>query len=264
MRRPLFRWSLRSAVVAVAIVGCLLGYAAKVRRYRIGQERAIAEIERLGGYIGARRGECVANPDRRPVRAVMWTSEAVADADLARLAWLPDLDTLYLDAPRLTADGLEQLRFLTKLEDLDLAETEVTDATLGPILELTRLESLTLRGPVTDRGLERLASLRNLRGLWLSGSKVTDSGLIHLKSLAHLEKLGLPGAGVTDAGLARLKALKKLEVLDLTGNPITDAGLPFVEAMPRLEMVWIDRTRRLGPLGERLRRDRPGLSIIQE
>jgi hypothetical protein len=40
--------------------------------------------------------------------------------------------------------------------------------------------------------------------------------------------------------------------------------LPFLEAMPRLETVWIDRARRFGELAERLRRDHPGLSIIQE
>jgi hypothetical protein len=264
MRRLLFRWSLRSALVAVAIAGCVLGYVANVRRYRAEQERAIAAIERLGGYIGARRGYCVTNPDQRPVRAVMWTSDDAADADLARLAWLPELDTLYLDAPRVTDAGLERLRVLTNLEDLDLAETRVSDASLGPILRLTRLESLTLRGPITDRGLERLVSLKNLRGLWLSESKVTDAGLVHLKRLTRLESLGLPGAGVTDAGLPLLKELKALKLLDLTGNPITDAGLPFVEAMPRLETVWIDRARRFRDLAERLRRDRPGLSIIQE
>ena len=95
MRRLLFRWSLRSALVAVAIAGCVLGYAAKVRRYRAEQERAIAEIDRLGGYIGARLGYCIVNPDARPVRTLMWGGDELVDSDLDHLAWLPDLDTLY-------------------------------------------------------------------------------------------------------------------------------------------------------------------------
>ena len=157
------------------------------------QERAIAEIDRLGGYIGARRGQASAPPPAAGPGGHVGR-RAVADADHVRLAWLPDLDALYLEAG-LTDAGLEHLRPLTGLEELELAETELTDAGLGPILELHRLESLTLHGPVTDRGLGRLASLGNLRGLWLSGSKVTDSGLVHLISLPHLESLGLPGAG---------------------------------------------------------------------
>jgi hypothetical protein len=264
MRRLLFRWSLRSAVVAVAIVGCVLGYVANVRRYRAAQERAIAEIDRLGGNIGARVGSCIVHPDQRPVRAITWTSDEVVDDDLARLAWLPDLDTLYLSAPRVTEAGLERLRVLTNLEDLDLAETPVTEASLGPILRLTRLESLTLRGPITDRGLERLASLKNLRDLCLFGSRVTDAGLIHLERLPHLERLVLPDAGITDAGLGRLARLKTLRELDLTGNPITNACLDLLGAIPGLETAWIDRTLRFGPRVEGFRRDHPGLSIIQE
>lgn len=60
---------------------------------------------------------------------------------------------------------------------------------------------------VTDRDLEELRTMPNLKHLELSGNdRITDAGLVHLASIKSLQKLGLQGTDVTKAGLAQLEA----------------------------------------------------------
>ncbi|MGA2258447.1 MAG: hypothetical protein ABSG53_27605 [Thermoguttaceae bacterium] len=57
---------------------------------------------------------------------------------------------------------------------------------------------------VTDAGLGHLNGLTKLQSLDLGETKVTDAGLIHLKAVPQLITLGLRGTQVTDAGLVHL------------------------------------------------------------
>ena len=65
----------------------------------------------------------------------------------------------------------------------------------------------------TDKAMEHLKGLSQLRVLWLYGTKVTDAGLEHLKGLSQLQVLRLNGTKVTEAGVAKLrKALPKCKI----------------------------------------------------
>lgn len=60
---------------------------------------------------------------------------------------------------------------------------------------------------VTDRDLEELRTMPNLKHLELSGNdRITDAGLVHLASIKSLRKLGLQGTGVTQQGVNELEA----------------------------------------------------------
>lgn len=60
---------------------------------------------------------------------------------------------------------------------------------------------------VTDRGLQELARMPNLKNLELAYSMgVTDDGLVHLASIRSLKVLGLQDTGVTEQGVKRLQA----------------------------------------------------------
>jgi hypothetical protein len=67
---------------------------------------------------------------------------------------------------------------------------------------------------VTNRGLQELARMPNLRNLELASNlDVTDEGLVHLASIRSLQKLGLSGTGVTKQGVQRLQtALPHCEI----------------------------------------------------
>jgi hypothetical protein len=66
--------------------------------------------------------------------------------------------------------------------------------------------------PVADEDLAGIASLTNLKLLWLDNTAVTDSGLVHLERLSALEHLRLP-AGISEEAFQRLqKALPSCRI----------------------------------------------------
>ena len=92
----------------------------------------------------------------------------------------------------MTDSGLVYLKLLTKLQRLDLANTEVGSA-----------------------GLESLSALK-LAELRLDGTRGDDAGLAHLKSMTSLRQLVL-SAGIGDKGLESVKPQTGLVRLDVGG-----------------------------------------------
>jgi hypothetical protein len=198
MKPPRVRFSVRAIMVAVAVTGILLGGAVREQRRRAGQERAIAAIEKVGGLIGARPMACIGEPKRRPVVSIVFdiTIPGTSDADLAALAWLPELQSLSFFNSQITDAGLARLGELNNLRELRLGEARITDAGLGHLKRLTNLRELNIAGtPITDAGLVNLRGLKELRFINLAGTKVTDAGLAHLKGLTKLENLSRSHSG---------------------------------------------------------------------
>jgi len=113
---------------------------------------------------------------------------------------------------------------------------------LDLVKEMSKLQELELaRTAVTDAGLVHLKGLTELRELHLDYTKITDAGLVHLKELTELQTLHLSGSKITDAGLVHLKGLTKMQTLDLRGTiftKITDAGVADLQtALPNCEIV---------------------------
>ena len=151
------------------------------------EAKAIAEIEKLGGYVT--RDE--KSPDK-PVISVSLFGGEDADAGLVKLECLTHLHDLNLMFTKITDTGLAHLEGLTKLQKLELQGTKVTDAGLVHLKGLTQLQSLDLDyTQVTDAGLIYLQALTELHTLHMSWTKVTDAGLVHLKGLTKLQTLDL-------------------------------------------------------------------------
>ena len=124
----------------------------------VGQNEAIAAIEKLGG------------------RHSLDEKERVVSVDLQQT--------------QVTDDDLEYLKGLTTLQSLDLFVTQVSDAGLEHLKGMTSLQHLQLRRTqVSDAGLEHLKGLAKLESLDLSSTLVSDSGLEHLKGLTGLQEL---------------------------------------------------------------------------
>ena len=84
---------------------------------------------------------------------------------------------------------------------------------------------------VTDAGLVHLKGLPQLQSLCLYGTQVTDAGLVHLKGLTRLQSLNLATPQVTDAGLVHLEGLTQLQSLVVGGTQVTDAGLVHLKGL---------------------------------
>jgi Leucine-rich repeat (LRR) protein len=164
----------------LAVVGALLvGFQPMLRAQdgKAKQERAIAEIKKLGGKI-----EVDINKPGGPVVGVDLKHTKVVDVSLEHLQGLTNLEKLYLKDTQVTDDGLVYIKGLTDLEVLELGRTKVTDKALEHLKGFTKLRALDLAGTeVTNKGLEDLKGLNQLQTLDLSGTKVTNKGVDDLQ-----------------------------------------------------------------------------------
>lgn len=94
------------------------------------------------------------------------------------------------------------------IAQLDLSRTQITDAGLAPVSELSRLTRLDLHSTqVGDGGLEHLAGLENLRYLNLYDTQVSDAGVEAIGKLKGLTNVYLWQSKVTPKGAEKLQQL---------------------------------------------------------
>jgi hypothetical protein len=186
--RRWLQYSLRSFAIALTLFGVFLGLRVeKARR----QKAAVTVWRGLGaqivcrhemifgpaGFLGVNSLAEPPGPDwaRRLLGAEYFdtvdsvqlaTFRQVTDADFAALAGLPDLKTLEVYARfRISDEGIGQLRALTRIERLVLANTEGKS---DPAC-------------VSDASLQTLAKLRSLRELFLLDAVFSAESADHLR-----------------------------------------------------------------------------------
>lgn len=148
------------------------------------------------------------------------------DSDLDRVAGMASLKRLSLAQTRVTDAGLERLRPLGGLRELDLYFAEFfTDDGVAALKGLRKLERLNLRGTrVTSRVFESIAHLAALRILDVSYTQIDDAGVELLADLPQLEGLSLGGTRIGVVALSSLKLLPALRHLDVSGMQRVDSG----------------------------------------
>jgi hypothetical protein len=114
---------------------------------------------------------------------------------------------------------------------------------------------------ITDAGLASIADLTELRSLYLYGTKVTDDGLRHLRRLDKLETLVLASDQFSDAALPYVATLHSLKVLNLNGTRVTDAGLVHLHGLKNLTELMVGDTKVTAAEAQRLRQSLPNAKI---
>jgi internalin A len=155
------------------------------------------------------------------------TSTWVTDGDLAKVAQMRHLRKLDLSHTRVTDAGLEQLKGLENVVELNCYYAErLTEDGIAHLRGWKHLEHLSLRGTkVTSQVFEHLAHLVNLRRLDLGFTQIEDEGFEQLASLSRLEKLSIGGNRLSGSCLLLLKQLPALVDLDVSGIQRVDSGL---------------------------------------
>lgn len=279
-RRRWTSFSLRALLVGLTLAGLVFGWLAmrvdKARR----QQRAVAKIQQLRGYVtfdygrntdGTRAegdahfgadpplltvpsamswprdllGRFVGDEYVRSVTMVNLCREQPTAEDLDLLRDLPDLVGLFLFENQSVDDtSLAHVPQLPMLQDLDLSQTSVTDAGLAHLVKFPNLKQLFLtQSAIGDDGLAFLGQIGSLELLDLRFSaQITDQGLAHLAHLKNLRELDLRGSSITDRGLVHLAELTQLETLGLGETQITGDGLSVLASMKNLELLRLDGT----------------------
>ena len=180
------------------------------------EAQVVKTIKRLGGAVG------LATQGDDPAQSVL---------------------SVNFSETQFTGVGLEHLKWLPKLRELNLYGTKVTNAALEPIKGFTQLTELNLSNTqITDAGLKHLEGLSKLRKLDLSYTHVRGGGLKHLERLTQLHDLNLSHSSVTDAELQPLKRLIQLTDLDLSSTQITDASVEYLKELGCLRYLYLGST----------------------
>ncbi len=183
-----------------------------------------------------------------------------SDAELYRLASHQKLTLLDVDlsyAPRVTDRGLA---FLGKLTNLTLLRLSVSDAVtadgLEPLRQLINLEELdiTFDGAQGERVLAHISKLPRLRKLQISiqrGEQQLNAGLAHLAAARNLQELhigflhpGVPNAQVAPSNLGTISTLKRLSLGSWTGQ-----SLDYLATLGELEELSLSGARDLSAVG---------------
>jgi hypothetical protein len=140
------------------------------------------------------------------------TTPALTDTAMERLSRLEFVNRIGLDgARRLTDDGVLHLARMPQLEELDLSG---------------------YHSIITDRGLEVLRHLKNLRKFSLCWpQRVTDAGAANLTFCDQLEEVNLMGTQTGDGAINALTGKRRLRHFK-TGRRVTDTGLPLLHQFP--------------------------------
>ena len=169
-------------------------------------------------------------------------------------------------APVITDQELATLSLLTSLEELDLGwrvELGTQDPALKGRPQTGEAECRIVGGiHVTDQGLSKLTTLKQMRRLDLSGSRITPSGVKRLESLQHLERLSLWNCPALDDSIAAtLAGLPNLTRIDLSYTSVGDPTLKALASLPRLEELYLTDTRASAEAAAGLRNSKPGLFV---
>lgn len=179
----------------------------------------VSWVEDLGGMVTRDGAGDVVGVDLRAT----W----VTDSDLRKLTEYPKLARLDLSLTRITDQGMQEIKSLPAVTDLNLRFAEyVADEGIAVIKEWQKLERLNIHGTkISDTALEHISGIPTLEWLDVGSTQVTDVGLERLSTLPNLTALSIGGNELGDAGLQALRLLPGLTYLDLYGRQGTDSNV---------------------------------------
>jgi hypothetical protein len=270
-RPPPWRtFSLRTLLILVTIAGIGLGLRVNAARR---QQRAIAEIQKLGGWFRY-DFEFDAKTDKRIPGAKSWVPDWILKrTGLDLFHDVASVNMVYSnDGPRrqdnqqVTDAVRHQLAAFPRLRSLLLKESQASDECLAAVARVRHLESLYCwdAHALTDAGVAHLRRLPRLKYIHISDSQLTDDSLRTFGLMPQLEGLSLQENYFTDRGLAELRNLKRLKSLwvDLGKSDISDAGLSYLEGLPALEELAVQHSRVTADGVEQLKRKVPSLKKV--
>src|SRR6185295_14858793 len=108
---------------------------------------------------------------------------------------------------------------------------------------MPQLQELILDGQITDRGLEVLSHLRELRVFKMYWQEnVMDQGIANLKFCDQLEEVDLLGCNTGDGAIAALAGKPKLRHFK-TGRNVSDDGLALFQQFPAFKTQPVEEPR---------------------
>jgi len=262
-----FRWSrLLAAGVAVLIV---VGVASRWWP----RDSFVAEIERIGGryrqqLIDGHFRAFLKVVHRQPLTVYHWIDLEKSQADDAWLrAHREDIQKqsdlcLFIGTPRITTDGLAELRGLENIDVLDATGMPLEDSSVETFVSLPRLIQLYIAHTgISDKALAGLATSPHLVFLAIDRTQATEAGIDGLKTCPVLSGLWILDAD--DDCVARVATFGRLTSLTLQGKDLHLESLLQLKSLPSLETLSLYDTKLTDAELNQLRQALPGCTIQQ-
>ncbi len=114
---------------------------------------------------------------------------------------------------------------------------------------------------ITDAAMEQIRDLTQLRSILLYGTKVTDAGLVHLENMQEMDNLTLASKNFTDGAFPHITRIPNLRVLNMNRARITDKGIEQLHQMTGLKEVMLAETSVTKEGVQRLRQALPQCEV---
>jgi hypothetical protein len=148
----------------------------------------------------------------------------VSGTGLAALQGLPNLQSLSVGGPHITADALAAVGKAQSLKSIDLSNSAANDRVVSELSQIPHLQTLNLQGTqVTGGSATALSAMHELVDLSLLGTSADDQTVQGLAALP-LRRLDLSRTGITDASLPVILKIQTLESLNVSFCQVTGNG----------------------------------------
>lgn len=138
---------------------------------------------------------------------------------------------------------LKKIGELTSLKSLHIDKTNISDKGVQYLESLKNLRHLNLRGVnITDSSLEVISKLASLEALWLNDTKIEGKKLNLLSNCKNLNELFLGKTYISDKTLKSVSELSELEDLSVSDTKITLKSLSLFRSLPNLKYLDITNT----------------------
>jgi Leucine Rich repeat len=181
------------------------------------------------------------------LRKLSLRGTVIADETAASAASLPELEVLDI-ADTIVGDvGVEALNTARKLKELSIGNIRMSEVGFQSLRQFTTLSHLDLSGRrhqspanISQRGIEAIVSLRQLRVLKLGHTKFPAKSFALLAAMPAIEKLGLEFCpDINDEILPHLASWKSLRWVDLHGTKVTAEGVAALRKQrPDCQVLW--------------------------
>ena len=207
-RRPRFRFSLRTTLLWLTAACFFLGiYVKQVRDQKAAREvvkawDGIAYLDYQWAAVSVNTNSPAKSPPAPPnfrrlrellgddifssVVSVVIPYHSRANIDTSALLAFRRLRSLNLSGTHVGDADLQKIAGMSRVEELLLADTDVTDDGIQWIVQFPSLKILSLRGTVvSDTGLRAIAQMNALQELDVTDTNATKEGLDHLRAALH-------------------------------------------------------------------------------
>ena len=204
-------------MIAVGVVGLLLYYAVACQSDRV----AVKQVVQTGGYV------------KFVYYGPHWLTKLLGSSYPCKSAYIVEMGM------KATDEDLSPIKPLSQAKMLFLSGTHIEGPGLTNLLGWSKLQEIELtKSSVTDEGMRSLTVFPRIKRLTLRGTSITDAGIVYLEKLNELQELNLKDTKVTDHCLQYLVKLP-LKELDVRGTLVTSNGIAYLKTNnPSVEITY--------------------------